>query len=73
MKAIWEALGLIDDHIKKVALVSALQDHVLTWYIRYSNYNLNVGVVDIQTELNTEFSRSKSEALLIVGFKEIMM
>ena len=30
-------------------------------------------VADIQTTLNREFSRPKSEAQSIVGFKEIMM
>jgi len=30
VKAIWEAQGITDDHIKKVTLVSAFQDHALT-------------------------------------------
>lgn len=59
--------------MKKVKLVSALQDHVLTWYIKYSNDNPNAGVADIHTALNKEFSRLKSEAQSIVGFKEIVM
>jgi len=32
-----------------------------------------VGIVDIQDPLNKVFSRPKSEAKLIIGFKEIMM
>ena len=30
VKAVWEAQGIIDDHMKKETLVSALQDRVLT-------------------------------------------
>jgi len=59
--------------MKKATLVSSLYDHTLTWYIKYSNDNLNDGVADIQTTLNKEFSRPKSEAQSIVGFKEIVM
>ena len=61
VKAVWEAQGVTNDHIKKATLVSALQDHALTWYIKYSNDNPNAGVADIQTTLNKEFSRPKSE------------
>ena len=45
----------------------------LTWCIKYSNENLNVGIADIQAMLNKEFSRPKSEAQSIIGFKEITM
>ena len=61
-KSVWEAQGVTDDHLKKATLVSALQDRALTWYIKYSNDNPNAGVADIQTVLNKEFSRPKSEA-----------
>lgn len=54
-------------------LVSALQDHALTWYIKHSNANLNARIADIQIALNNEFSRLKSEAESIIGFKEISM
>lgn len=73
VRAVWEAQGVTDDHIKKVTLVSALQDRALTWYIKYSNDNLNAGVADIQATLDREFSRPKSEAQAIVGFKNIVM
>lgn len=43
------------------------------WYIKYSNDNPNAGLTEIQTALNKEFSRPKSEAQSIVGFKEITM
>lgn len=46
---------------------------MLTWYIKHSNENLNAGIADIQIALNREFSRSKSEVQLIIGFKEITM
>ncbi len=73
MKAVLEAQGVTDDHIKKATLVSALQDRELTWYIKYSNDNLNVGVADIKVDVHREFSRPKSEAQSTVGFKEIAM
>ena len=63
----------MDDHMKKETLVISLQDQALTWYIKYSNDNPNTAVADIQTTLNKEFNRPKSEALSIVGFKELMM
>ena len=54
-------------------LVNALQDHALTWYIKHSNDNLNVGVADIHTTVKKEFNRPKSEAQSIIGFKEILI
>ena len=63
----------MDDHMKKEALVTALQETALTWYIKYCTDNLMASLADIQTALNKEFSRSKSEAQSIVGFKDIMM
>lgn len=54
VKVVWEAQGVIDDNIKKATLVSALQDHALTWYIKYSNDNSNAGIMDIQVVLNRE-------------------
>ena len=41
--------------------------------MKYSNDKLNAGVVDIQATLNRDFSRPKSEAQSVVGFKEIVM
>jgi len=73
VRVVWEDQGVIDYHKKKVTLIIALQDRVLTWYIKYSNGNPNARVVDIQVALNKEFSRPKSEAQSIVGFKEIAM
>jgi len=59
--------------LKNVTLVSALQDHTLTCYIKHSNDHPNVGIAEIQTELNREFSRTKLETQSIIGFKEIAM
>ena len=73
VKVVWEAQGVTDDNIKKATLVSALQDRVLTWHIKNSNDNPNVGIADIQIALNREFSRPKSEAQSIIIFKEITM
>lgn len=47
VRSVWEAQGVIDDHINKVTLVSSLQDRVITWYIKYSNDNPNAGVANI--------------------------
>jgi len=60
----WEAQGIVDDNIKKETLVSALQDHTLTWYIKHSNDNPNVGVMDIQAALNREFSQNQRHSRL---------
>ena len=63
----------MDDNIMKAMLVSALQDHMLTWYIKHSNDNPNAGIVDIQASLNKKFSRPKSKVQSIIRFKEITM
>ena len=68
-----EEQGVMDDNIKKATLVNTLQDRTLTWYIKHSHDNPNMGIVDIQAALNKEFSRPKSEAQSIIGFKEITM
>jgi len=73
VKAVWEAQGVTDDVIKKDMLVSALQDRALTWYIKHPSDNPNVGIKEVQATLTKEFSRSKSEAQSIIGFKEITM
>jgi len=73
VKEVWEAQGVTDDNIKKAMLVSALQDHALTWYHKHSNDYPNVWIVDIQAALNKEFRKPKSESQLIIGFKEITM
>jgi len=73
VKAVWEAQGVTDDNIKKETLVSALQDHTVTWYIKHSNDNLNTGITYIQVALNKEFSQPKSETQSIIKFKEITM
>jgi len=63
VKAVWEAQGVTDDNIKKATLVSALQDRTLMWYIKHSNDNPNVGIMDIQAMLNREFSGPKSKTI----------
>jgi len=63
----------MDDNIKKATLVSIIQDHALKWYIKHSNDHTNTGIAEIQTMLNREFSRPKSETQSIIGFKEIVM
>ena len=73
IKVVREAQDVTDDNIKKATLASALQDRVLTWYIKHSNENPNVGITGIQATLNKEFRRPKLEVQLIIGFKEITM
>ena len=73
VKVVWEAQGVMDDNIKKVTLVSELQDFTLTWYIKHSSNHPNAGIAEIQDALNKEFSRPKSKTQLIIGFKEIAM
>jgi len=73
IKEVWEAHEVADKKIKKVTLVSVLQDHVVTWYIKHSNDNPNTGIAEIQAALNREFSRPKSETQSIIWFKEITM
>ena len=73
VRAVWEAQGIMDDNIKNATLLSVLQDHTLTWYIKHSNDHPNEGIAEIQTTLNREFSRPKSETQSIIRFKEITM
>ena len=73
VKAVWEVQEVMNDNIKKATLVSALRDRAMMWYIKHSNNNPNIGIVDIQATPNREFSRPKSETQLIIGFKEIVM
>lgn len=61
------------DQMKKVMLVISQEDRALMWYIKYSTNNPTFVLADIQTTLNGEFNRPKSQAQSIVGFKEIMM
>ena len=69
----WEAQGIIDDQMMKETSDTALQESVLTWYIKYCIDNPTIALADIHTSLNKEFSRPTSEAQSIIGFKEIMM
>jgi len=73
VRAVWEAQGIVDDNIKKATLVSVLQDHTLTWYIKHSNDHPNVGIAEFQTALNREFSKPKLDTQSIIGFKEMVM
>lgn len=62
IRAIWEAQGVTKDNIKKVTLVRTLQDRTLTWYIKHSNDNMNMGITNIQAVINKEFSGLNLEA-----------
>jgi len=59
VKVVWEAQGVTDENIKKDSLARALQDHALTWYMKYLSDHPNVGIVVIQDALNKEFSWPK--------------
>lgn len=56
VRVVWEARKVTNDNIKKATLVSALQDCALTWYIKYSSNQSNVGTTKIHTELKKEFT-----------------
>jgi len=73
LNSIWNAQQIMDDNIKKVILVSTLQDRALTWYMKYSGINPTTGIADIHKELKNEFSWPKSESQSVVGFKDITM
>ena len=63
----------MDDNIKRATLVSMLQDHALTWYIKHSNNHPNIGIAEIHNALNRKFSRPKLETQSIIRFKDITM
>ena len=46
VRAAWEAQGVTDDNINKATLVSMLQDHALTWYIKHLNDHPNAGIAE---------------------------
>ena len=54
-------------------MVTALQDCVLTWYIKYCVDNPHASLAESQTNLNKEFSKTKFEAQSVIEFKEILM
>jgi len=57
LNSVWNAQQITDDNIKKLVLVSTLQDRALTWYMKYSGINPTAGITYIHTELKKEFSR----------------
>ena len=59
VKYVWDAQGIIDDDIKKATLVSAFQDHALTWYMKYSSDHPTESISAIQEALNKEFRLPK--------------
>ena len=73
VRVVWEAQGVTNDNIKKATLVSTLQDHALTWYIKHFNDHPNTRIAKIQNAMNKEFSRPKSKTQSIFRFKEIVM
>lgn len=52
---VWDTRRITDENLKKAMQVSALQDHVLTWYIMHSTDNPNEGLAVIQDALNKDF------------------
>jgi len=73
MNVVWMVQQITDDNIKKAWLVTALQDHSLTWYIKYCSNNPLGTLTETKTTLNKEFTKPKSDLHSIVGFKEITM
>lgn len=53
-------------------MVTTLNDHVRTWYIKYCSDNPLTTLAETNT-FNKEFSKPKSDSQSIIGFKDIMM
>ena len=64
---------ITNDNIKNAQLVTALQDHVLTWYINYCFDNPLSSLAETKVTLNKELTKPKSDSQSVIVFKEIMM
>lgn len=73
VNVVWTMQQITNDNIKKVQLVTTLQDRVLAWYIKYCSDNPLATLAETKTALKKDFSKSKSDSQSLVGFKEIMM
>jgi len=49
---VWKSQQIIDDDLKKAQLVIALQDRVLSWYIKYCSTHPNVMLKEMKEVLN---------------------
>ena len=68
-KVVWTTQNITNDNIKKVQLVTTLQDHTLTWYIKYCYENPLASLADTKADLNKEFIKPKSDSQSVLGFK----
>lgn len=68
-----QKINITYDHMKKVQLVTSLEDRTLTWCIKYCTDNPMASLAYTQTTLNKDSNRPKSETQSVVGFKEIAM
>lgn len=60
--AIWKAQWITDDGMKKVQLVTALQDRALSWYIKFCLGKTNATMLETQQALKNEFKKPKLQA-----------
>ena len=49
--AVWTTQEITEDNIKKAQLVTALQDHALTWYIKYCSDHLVATLAETKVAL----------------------
>lgn len=68
---VWIAQKITSDNIKKVQLVTTLQDRVLTWYIKFYQDKPSTMLVETQQAFSSEFKKPKSQAQCVTEFKEI--
>ena len=58
----WTVQQITDDNIKKVQLVTTLQDRTMTWYIKYCTDHPIATLAETKDALNKEFSKPKFDS-----------
>ena len=66
---VWKSQQITDDDLKKVQLVTGLQDKALGWYIKYSMTHPIVSLKYTKDALNNEFRKPKSQAQFVTEVK----
>lgn len=62
---VWKAQNITKENMKKVQLVTTLQDKALSWYIKFFSGKLNATMLETQQVLNNEFKKPKSQAVSV--------
>ena len=68
---VWKSQHITDDDLKKVKMVTTLQDTALRWCIKYSSSHSNATLDETKTMLNNEFKNPNSLAQSLTKVKEI--